>query len=155
MPQQFFIQSHKILFLTFIPFRGLCKAAVKHSAKNRYCNLFPFDACRVQLEVPEDKPDYINASWIHLPGVEMKFILTMAPLHPWSFSASRSTDFEMDRSVSTCEDFWRMVQQTDVTKIVMLCKVTLAFYFKVFPWNNICLRYNLFINFQSLSVTLF
>ena len=104
-------------------FRGLCEAAVKNSEKNRYCNLFPFDSDRVKLQVPKDKSDYINASWIKIPGVEIRFILTMAPLHPSSFSSSRPVDFGMNSSVSTCADFWRMVQQTDSKRVIMLCKV--------------------------------
>ena len=26
--------------------------------------------------------DYINASWVEMPGLERRLILTMAPLHP-------------------------------------------------------------------------
>ena len=104
-------------------FRGLCEAAVKNSEKNRYCNLYPFDSERVKLQVPKDKSDYINASWIKIPGVETRFILTMAPLHPMSFSSSHPADFGMNSSVSTCADFWRMVQQTNSKRIIMLCKV--------------------------------
>ena len=59
---------------------GLCKAAVANPDDNRYCNLFPFDESRVVLTGL--KKDYINASWVDMPGVENKFILTMAPLHP-------------------------------------------------------------------------
>ena len=47
---------------------------------NRYCNLFPFDESRVVLTGL--KTDYINASWVEMPGLEDKLILTMAPLHP-------------------------------------------------------------------------
>ena len=69
--------------------KGLCQAAVKHKEENRYCNLFPYDANRVVLE--GDK-DYINASWVALPGVEDKLILTMGPLHPESYNKYKRTD---------------------------------------------------------------
>ena len=62
--------------------RGLCKAAEKHEAENRYCNLFPYDSSRVVL-TGLATGDYINASWVSLGGVpEHRFILAMAPLHP-------------------------------------------------------------------------
>ena len=60
--------------------QGMCKAAVKAPEENRYCNLFPFDESRVVLSGL--KRDYINASWVSMPGVRNKFILTMAPMHP-------------------------------------------------------------------------
>ena len=60
---------------------GLCEAAVKAPGDNRYCNLFPFDASRVVL-TGLNTSDYINASWVEMPGLEEKLILTMAPLHP-------------------------------------------------------------------------
>ena len=59
---------------------GLCSAAVRHTADNRYCNLFPYDAARVQLTGLAT--DYVNASWVSLPGLRHQLILAMAPLHP-------------------------------------------------------------------------
>ena len=62
--------------------QGLCEAAVKHEAENRYCNLFPYDNSRLVL-TGLASGDYINANWVSLAGVpEHRFILTMAPLHP-------------------------------------------------------------------------
>ena len=60
--------------------QGLCEAAVKAPGDNRYCNLFPFDTSRVVLTGLAT--DYINASWVEMPGLERRLILTMAPLHP-------------------------------------------------------------------------
>ena len=54
---------------------------MKAPGDNRYCNLFPFDASRVVLS-GLNTSDYINASWVEMPGLENKLILTMAPLHP-------------------------------------------------------------------------
>ena len=61
--------------------QGLCEAAVKAPGENRYCNLFPFDENRVVLS-GRATSDYINASWVEMPGLERRLILTMAPLHP-------------------------------------------------------------------------
>jgi len=108
--------------------RGLCKAAEENVERNRYSNLYPYDAKRVVLQPlatdeTEDETDYINASWIEVLGVNIKFILTMAPLHPASFSSSRRTDFSSSSSVSTCPEFWRMVHQTSASRILMICKL--------------------------------
>jgi len=93
----------------------LCEAAVQHSAENRYCNLFPFDEHRVKLTGLSH--DYINASWVSMPGLtKHKFILTMGPLHP---SSKDNSD--------TCPQFWRMIQQERVSTIVMLCKLQYGF----------------------------
>ena len=46
----------------------LCQKACQNPKKNRYCNLFPFDAHIVHLEDPNQ---YINASWV-----------TLLPWHP-------------------------------------------------------------------------
>jgi len=104
--------------------RGLCKAAEENVERNRYSNLYPYDEKRVVLQsTATDETDYINASWIDVAGVDIKFILTMAPLHPASFSSSRRTDFSSSSSVSTCPEFWRMVQQTSASRILMICKL--------------------------------
>jgi len=100
--------------------RGLCESAVKHSGSNRYSNLFPFEENRVVLA--PGTPDYINASWVNIPEVKDKFILTMAPLYPNDVSL-RPTKFGFRTEESTCTEFWRMVEQTDCKLVVMLCKL--------------------------------
>ena len=104
--------------------KGLCQAAVKHKEENRYCNLFPYDANRVVLE--GDK-DYINASWVALPGVEDKLILTMGPLHPESYNKYKRTDWDSEQSANTCPQVWSMVAQQEVHMVVMLCAVQEGF----------------------------
>ena len=89
------MESFNFYLLYFINFsvqvsNGLCEAATKHVAENRYCNLFPFDEHRVKLTGLDS--DYVNASWVSMPGVKHKFILTMAPLHPDS-KAEHSNNF--------------------------------------------------------------
>ena len=42
------------------------------------------DLTRVVLQPSIRSTDYINASWVSMPGVKQRFILTMAPLHPSS-----------------------------------------------------------------------
>eukprot|EP00092_Neocalanus_flemingeri_P037205 GFUD01040509.1.p1 GENE.GFUD01040509.1~~GFUD01040509.1.p1 ORF type:complete len:368 (+),score=158.64 GFUD01040509.1:72-1106(+) len=103
---------------------GMCQAAVKHKEKNRYCNLFPYDTNRVVLE---GETDYINASWVTLPGVKDKLILTMGPLHPHSYSKDRRTDWDTEQSDNTCPQMWSMVAQQEVHMIVMLCAVQEGF----------------------------
>ena len=100
--------------------QGLCQAAVKHKEENRYCNLFAYDANRVVLE---GENDYINASWVTLPGVQDKLILTMGPIHPDSYSSSRRTDWDSEKSANTCPQMWSMMVQEEVPLVVMLCAV--------------------------------
>jgi len=45
----------------------------------------------------------------------------MAPLHPSSFNNNTKTDFGETDSGSTCPVFWRMVDQTMSTTVLMLC----------------------------------
>lgn len=102
---------------------NLCQAADHYPFMNRYSNLYPFDVNRFVLETKNGEPDYINASWIKLEGESRDFILTMAPLHPASFSGNVKTDFGSSSSVSTCGQFWRMVTQSRSKLVVMLCKL--------------------------------
>ncbi|KAL3876450.1 hypothetical protein ACJMK2_034295 [Sinanodonta woodiana] len=84
------------------------KAALKpnNRQKNRYKGLYPYDSTRVRLlPLGEDKSDYINASFID--GYS----------RPKSYIASQgTTQFNLN-------DFWRMVYQQDVEKIVMLTRL--------------------------------
>ncbi|KAL3876444.1 hypothetical protein ACJMK2_034289 [Sinanodonta woodiana] len=84
------------------------KAAIKpnNRQKNRYKGLYPYDSTRVRLlPLGEDKSDYINASFID--GYS----------RPKAYIASQgTTKFNLN-------DFWRMVYQQDVEKIVMLTRL--------------------------------
>eukprot|EP00088_Acartia_fossae_P005618 TRINITY_DN1253_c0_g1_i12.p1 TRINITY_DN1253_c0_g1~~TRINITY_DN1253_c0_g1_i12.p1 ORF type:complete len:354 (-),score=33.41 TRINITY_DN1253_c0_g1_i12:29-1042(-) len=101
---------------------GLCNTAVKYPFMNRYSNLYPFEQNRFVLDT-QDECDYINASWIKIAGESRDLILTMAPLHPASFSGKVKTDFGASSTESTCPQFWRMVLQSKTKLVVMLCKL--------------------------------
>ena len=77
-----------------------------NQSKNRYKNVYPYDATRVKLSQLSGVAgsDYINAS--HIDGyVDVgAFIATQAPLS------------------STFADFWRMIWEKDSRTIVMLSK---------------------------------
>ena len=49
---------------------------------SRYSNLFPYDSHRVVVKGSPGDSDYVNASWLSVPGVDHKIILAMGPLHP-------------------------------------------------------------------------
>jgi protein tyrosine phosphatase len=102
---------------------NLCQAADTYPFMNRYSNLYPFDKNRFVLDTKEGQPDYINASWVKIAGEPRDIILTMAPLHPASFSGKVTTDFGSSSSGSTCPQFWRMVSQSRSKLVVMLCKL--------------------------------
>jgi len=104
--------------------QGMCQAAVQHKEKNRYCNLFPFDTNRVVLD---EENEYINASWVILPNVKDRVILTMGPLHPDMSSKTKMTDWNTECSADTCPQLWSMVGQQEVHVIVMLCLVQEGF----------------------------
>jgi protein tyrosine phosphatase len=78
---------------------------VKH---NRYKDILPFKTNRVTLDGPEEPSTYINANYISNPytGARKVFIATQGPV-PRSFN-----------------NFWRMVWQERVDKVVMLCSFT-------------------------------
>jgi protein tyrosine phosphatase len=106
--------------------QGLCNKASHNPRKNRYCNLFPYDKSIVTLQDPEK---YINASWVKiLPWhPERKFIITMGPMHPSSYSTGMKSDFDEDSASNTCPDFWQMIWDTKSKMIVMLCQVQTGF----------------------------
>ncbi|KAL3879748.1 hypothetical protein ACJMK2_032034, partial [Sinanodonta woodiana] len=71
--------------------------------KNRYKDLYAYDVNRVQLKpLGNDESDYINASFVDGYSTQRKYI------------ASQGT------TKQNLNDFWRMLWQYDVEKIVML-----------------------------------
>ncbi|XP_071094543.1 uncharacterized protein [Haliotis cracherodii] len=72
--------------------------------KNRYRNILPYDHCRVKLEPIHNIPgsDYINANYIHGYGRPRAFVATQGPYG------------------DVVWDFWRMIWETETSKIVML-----------------------------------
>lgn len=74
-----------------------------NEAKNRYRDVLPYDDTRVKLS----NNRYINASWIdiHASNFHRQWVAAQGPLE------------------NTICDFWRCVWETDVTAIVMLCKL--------------------------------
>ncbi|XP_046582367.1 phosphatidylinositol phosphatase PTPRQ-like isoform X3 [Haliotis rubra] len=80
-----------------------CGLLTENVFKNRYRDILPFDTTRVCLEVEDEGgSDYINASYIDGYKQETQFIATQGP------------------SSHAVLDFWRMIWQADVNKIVML-----------------------------------
>lgn len=67
---------------------------------NRYANILPYD--RNRYKSPNDSFFYINASWVH----DKKFLVTQGPLP------------------TTCGHFWRMVQESGSSTIVMLTNLS-------------------------------
>ncbi|MEQ2170068.1 hypothetical protein GOODEAATRI_031538, partial [Goodea atripinnis] len=82
-----------------------CKAAVlaENKEKNRF-NILPYDWCRVKLNrsTHNESSDYINASYIPGYNSNREYIATQGPLP------------------STVSDFWRMVWEEKVKRIVMV-----------------------------------
>ncbi|XP_052777592.1 uncharacterized protein LOC128214917 [Mya arenaria] len=74
--------------------------------KNRYKNIYPYDATRVILQKDEQHcTDYINASLIHGYTQSGEFVAAQGP------------------TKEILVDFWRMVWQLRIGKIVMLTKL--------------------------------
>ncbi|KAJ8039810.1 Receptor-type tyrosine-protein phosphatase T [Holothuria leucospilota] len=79
-------------------------AKPENKKKNRYGNIIPYNSSRVVLEIYNNDPhsDYINASYIDGYKYPTKYIASHGP------------------NTASVKDFWRMVWQEDVGKIVML-----------------------------------
>ena len=69
----------------------------------------------------DDGDRYINASWIDLPGAKSRYIATMGPMHPASYSTKQKPD--NDGVEDTIPDFWEMCWSTKARVLVMLCTV--------------------------------
>ncbi|XP_056000222.1 receptor-type tyrosine-protein phosphatase epsilon-like isoform X2 [Ostrea edulis] len=81
--------------------------ALKASSRkgNRYKGIYPYDYNRVKLmrTYANENDDFVNASYIHGFNKERAYIAAQGPFNP-----------------KTLEDFWTMIWQNDVTRIVML-----------------------------------
>lgn len=76
--------------------------------KNRFKNIWPYDATRIKLLTNEDDnaSDYINANYIQgYDGAERSYIATQGPLN------------------RTLDDFWRMIWDENINRIVMITQV--------------------------------
>ncbi|XP_064605560.1 receptor-type tyrosine-protein phosphatase kappa-like isoform X2 [Liolophura sinensis] len=78
--------------------------------KNRFQTIVPYDYNRVILDTPDGDPlyQYINASYVDGYKKGRAYIVAQAPVKTTSF------------------DFWRMIWQEDVGKIVMITKLVEA-----------------------------
>ncbi|XP_048255984.1 multiple epidermal growth factor-like domains protein 11 [Haliotis rufescens] len=80
-----------------------------NALKNRYRDVLPYDSTRVSLEIDEkNDSDYINASFIDGYKAQVKYIAAQGP------------------SIEVVADFWRMIWQLNITKIVMLTNLVEA-----------------------------
>ncbi|XP_056000238.1 uncharacterized protein LOC125656056 isoform X2 [Ostrea edulis] len=81
--------------------------ALKASSRmgNRYKGIYPYDYNRVKLmrTYANENDDFVNASYIHGFNKEREYIAAQGPFNS-----------------KTLEDFWTMIWQNDVTRIVML-----------------------------------
>uniref|UniRef100_A0AAZ1X2V8 Uncharacterized protein n=2 Tax=Oreochromis aureus TaxID=47969 RepID=A0AAZ1X2V8_OREAU len=76
----------------------------ENKAKNRFSNVLPYDWCRVKLTTsdPDGISDYINANYMPGYSSNREYIATQGPLP------------------STVNDFWRMIWEQRVKRIVMV-----------------------------------
>ncbi|VDM23536.1 unnamed protein product [Toxocara canis] len=86
----------------------------KYFCKNRYRDIIPYDRNRVRLSSPKlsegagvdgGGEGYINASYIHVPPADAKYIAAQAPMS------------------TTLHDWFAMIRENDVAVVVMLCKL--------------------------------
>ncbi|XP_059608712.1 receptor-type tyrosine-protein phosphatase beta [Phlebotomus argentipes] len=77
-------------------------AAKQNETKNRYVNIIPYDMNRVLLNIEDGESEYINASFVSGFKYGKEYIATQGP------------------KLETCFDFWRMILQCNVKRIVML-----------------------------------
>ncbi|XP_076341555.1 receptor-type tyrosine-protein phosphatase T-like isoform X2 [Tachypleus tridentatus] len=84
-----------------------CTAGLKleNKNKNRYSTLLPYDETRVVLNRLKNDPnsDYINANYTDGYNAPKAYICTQGPLE------------------NTVSDFWRLVWQSKICKIIMTC----------------------------------
>lgn len=107
---------------------------IQNISKNRYSNIFPFEAFRVPLKTSK-KSDFINASFVQLSDVpNIKYIVTQAPLHPSFGSITDTTGkfsfaFFQNQSnkYNMLEDFWRMNWEQNIKVIVNLARLEKGF----------------------------
>ncbi|XP_022250267.1 receptor-type tyrosine-protein phosphatase T-like isoform X2 [Limulus polyphemus] len=80
---------------------------LENKNKNRYSTLLPYDETRVVLNPLKNDPnsDYINANYIDGYNAPKAYICTQGPLE------------------NTVADFWRLVWQGEICKIIMTCNV--------------------------------
>uniref|UniRef100_A0A3Q0SEF5 protein-tyrosine-phosphatase n=1 Tax=Amphilophus citrinellus TaxID=61819 RepID=A0A3Q0SEF5_AMPCI len=80
----------------------------ENKAKNRFTNVLPYDWCRVKLTTldPNGTSDYINANYMPGYNSNREYIATQGPLP------------------STVNDFWRMIWEQRVKRIVMVTNCT-------------------------------
>ena len=98
------IDGIDLIFAPFIP-AGFCTDAVRFEERNRYSNQFPMDFNLVRVP----GLDYINASYIELECLRHcrgKFIITMGPLHPDSFSKSHQSDYGRVSKIVFCSNIY-------------------------------------------------
>ncbi|CAI5448114.1 unnamed protein product [Caenorhabditis angaria] len=87
-------------------FSSTCAVSPIHFTRNRYRDILPYDYNRVEIKKDDENPDgYMNASFVQLPGGETRFIAAQAPLP------------------STLDEWWKMIDEHQVSLIVILCKL--------------------------------
>ena len=57
----------------------------------------------------------------------LRYIATMGPTHPSSFTSKLPIDFDDGEAVDTCPDFWKLCWDTHATIIIMLCSISPGF----------------------------
>ncbi|CAC5398797.1 PTPRK [Mytilus coruscus] len=73
--------------------------------KNRFLTTFPYDHSRVKLETYNNSTDYINANYIKSYSKDKAYIATQGP------------------KKITLSDFWQMIWQENVDRIIMVTKL--------------------------------